>query len=225
MVAQRGCRHRAALALAGRPAAGVPRASLRRPRPQRTPAHQPGTGPLMRVFRGILYVLIGLIAVAIVLTSLVVATTAGLRLALEVAEPYLPSALELGEVDGTLAGGVVLRGGAWRGEGVTVEVRELELELDPWPLIRRDVRLERLRALGVTVHIAEGRAEEAPPQGNGGRFRFRMPVPLAIEDGRLEDVRVSAPGWSRSARVIEVGAGMRCRRLDGRSEEHTSELQ
>ncbi|HKL62139.1 MAG TPA: hypothetical protein VJ883_02140, partial [Woeseiaceae bacterium] len=77
----------------------------------------------MRVFRGILYVLIGLIAVAIVLTSLVVATTAGLRLALEVAEPYLPSALELGEVDGTLAGGVVLRGGAWRGEGVTVEVR------------------------------------------------------------------------------------------------------
>jgi len=168
----------------------------------------------MRVFRGILYVLIGLIVAAVVLTGLVVATPAGLRLALGAAEPYLPSALELGEVDGTLAGGVVLRGGAWRGEAVTVEVRELELELDPWPLIRRDIRLERLRALGVSVTIAEGRAEEAPPQGNGGRFRFRMPVPLAIEDGRLEDVRVSAPGWSRSARVIAGGAGMRGSRLE-----------
>ncbi len=165
----------------------------------------------MRVFRGILYVLIGLIAVAIVLTSLVVATTAGLRLALEVAEPYLPSALELGEVDGTLAGGVVLRGGAWRGEGVTVEVRELELELDPWPLIRRDVRLERLRALGVTVHIAEGGTEE--PEAPRGRFRFRMPVPLVIADGRLEEVQVSGSGWSRSARVIELAAGIRGSRL------------
>ncbi|WP_405233241.1 translocation/assembly module TamB domain-containing protein [Lentisalinibacter salinarum] len=166
----------------------------------------------MRVFRGILYLLIALIAAAVVLTALVVATPAGLRLALEAAEPYLPSALELGEVDGTLAGGVVLRGGAWRGDGVTVEVRELELKLDPWPLIRRDIRLERLRALGVSVTIAEGEAED--PQEPDGRFRFRMPVPLAIEDGRLEDVRVSGPGWSRSARVIELAAGMRGSRLE-----------
>ncbi|WP_405220443.1 translocation/assembly module TamB domain-containing protein [Lentisalinibacter sediminis] len=169
----------------------------------------------MRLFRAILYLLIGLIATAVVLTTLVVATPAGLRLALDVAEPYLPSALELGEVDGTLAGGVVLRGGAWRGEAVTVEVRQLELELDPWPLIRRDIRLERLRALGVSVTIAAreaaGGAEE--PQQPGGRFRFRMPVPLAIEEGRLEDVRVSAPGWSRSARAIEVAAAMRGSRL------------
>ncbi|MGK7311699.1 MAG: translocation/assembly module TamB domain-containing protein [Candidatus Longimicrobiales bacterium M2_2A_002] len=166
----------------------------------------------MRVFRGILYLLIALIAAAVVLTALVVATPAGLRLALEAADPYLPSALELGEVDGTLAGGVVLRGGAWRSDGVTVEVRELELELDPWPLIRRDIRLERLRALGVSVTIAEGKADD--PQKPGGRFRFRMPVPLAIEDGRLEDVRVSGPGWSRSARVIELAAGMRGSRLE-----------
>ncbi|WP_405244004.1 translocation/assembly module TamB domain-containing protein [Lentisalinibacter salinarum] len=166
----------------------------------------------MRVFRGILYLLIALIAAAVVLTALVVATPAGLRLALEAADPYLPSALELGEVDGTLAGGVVLRGGAWRGDGVTVEVRELELELDPWPLIRRDIRLERLRALGVSVTIAEGEAED--PQEPDVRFRFRMPVPLAIEDGRLEDVRVSGPGWSRSARVIELAAGMRGSRLE-----------
>ncbi|WP_405238775.1 translocation/assembly module TamB domain-containing protein [Lentisalinibacter orientalis] len=166
----------------------------------------------MRVFRGILYLLIGLIAAAVVLTALVVATPAGLRLTLEAAQPYLPSALELGEVDGTLAGGVVLRGGAWRGEGVTVEMRQLELELDPWPLIRRDIRLERLRARGVSVTVAEGEAEEPPEPG--GRFRFRMPVPLAIEDGRLEDVRVSGPGWSRSARVIDLAAGMRDSRLE-----------
>ncbi len=167
----------------------------------------------MGLLRGILYLLIGLIMTAVVMASLVVATPAGLRLALEAAEPYLPSALELGEIDGTLAGGVVLRGGAWRGDGVIVEISELELELDPWPLIRGDIRLERLRARGVAVNIAESEVEEPGPDG-GARLRFRMPVPLAIDDGRLEDVQVHAPGWSRSVSSIRLAAGMQGSRLE-----------
>ena len=168
----------------------------------------------MRLFRGILYAMIGLIAAAVLLTVLVVATPAGLRLALDVAEPWLPSALELPEVSGTLAGGVVVRDGAWRGGRVSVEVRELELELDPWPLIRRDIRLDRLRARGVSVRIAQADAHAPAPEESGEPLRFRLPVPLAIEDGRLEDVAVSGPGWSRSAESIELAAGMRGSRLE-----------
>ncbi len=168
----------------------------------------------MRLFRGILYGMIGLIAAAVLLTVLIVATPTGLRFALDVAEPWLPSALELPEVSGTLAGGVVVRDGAWRGGRVSVEVRELELELDPWPLIRRDIRLDRLRARGVSVRIAQTDADAPAPEESGEPLRFRLPVPLAIEDGRLEDIAVSGPGWSRSAASIEFAAGMRGSRLE-----------
>ncbi len=170
----------------------------------------------MRLFRGILYTLIGLIAVAVLITALVVTTPAGLRFALDRAEPWLPSALELPDVSGTLVGGVVVREGAWRGDGVTVEVERLELELDPWPLLRRDIRLQRLRARGVSVRLAAADADAPEPEGSGAPLRFRLPVPLAIEDGRLEDVRVSGPDWSRSVDSIELAAGMRGSRLEAR---------
>jgi len=168
----------------------------------------------MRLFRGILYALIGLIAAAVAVTAFVVATPAGLRMALDAAEPWLPAALELPRVSGTLVGGVVVREGAWRGEQVTVEVEELELELDPWPLIRSDIRLQRLRARGVTVEIAAAAAGSPATESAPEPLRFRMPVPLAIEDARLEDVRVSGPGWSRSAAAVELSAAMRETRLE-----------
>ena len=43
----------------------------------------------MRLFRGILYTLIGLIAVAVLITALVVTTPAGLRFALDRAGPQI----------------------------------------------------------------------------------------------------------------------------------------
>lgn len=167
----------------------------------------------MRLFRGILYVLIGLIASAVAATVLVVATPYGLRMAVDVAEPYLPSALDLGEVDGTLASGVIVKNAAWRDARVTVEIEELELALNPWPLIRRDVRLRRLHARGVSVDIGPAPPEEQGAATDDGPFRFRMPVPLAVRDARLEDVRVSGPGWTRTAERIELAAAMRESRL------------
>ena len=167
----------------------------------------------MRLFRGILYVLIGLIVSVVAATALVVATPFGLRIAIDVAEPYLPAALDLGQVGGTLASGVVLRDAAWRDGRVTVEVDELELALNPWPLIRRDVRLRRLHARGVGVEVGPARAGGQTDAADGEPFRFRMPVPLAVRNARLEDVRVSVPGWTRTAERIELTAAMRGSRL------------
>lgn len=177
----------------------------------------------MRIFRGMLYVMIGLIAAALMLTALVVSTPFGLRVALAVVDDYLPEALELGPVSGTLAFGAVVEDGAWRGGAVTVEVERLELELAFLPLLRRDLRLDRLRADGVDVEVHAGDGEEEAEERPAAPFVFRMPVPLAIRDGRLEDVSVRWPGGGRSAERIVLSASAQGAQLLVRRLEITSD--
>ncbi len=164
---------------------------------------------MIRVFRGVLYVMMGLIVTAAVLTALVVWTSSGLRMAIAVADDYLPEALDLGRVRGTLASGLVVEDGAWRDRGVIVEIGRLELELAGLPLVRGDLRLDRLQASDVVVEILPGDGAEPEPDEPAGPFRFSMPVPLEIRDGRIERVDVNWPGDSRRIDLITLGAAVR----------------
>ncbi|MEJ2604256.1 MAG: translocation/assembly module TamB domain-containing protein [Gammaproteobacteria bacterium] len=153
--------------------------------------------------------MIGLILTASVLTALVVWTNTGLRVALGVADDYLPDALDTGRISGTLATGLVLEGAAWRDAGVDVEIGRLEVELAGLPLVRGDLLLERVFVADVDVEVRAADAEEPAPETPGGPFRFSMPVPLEIRDGRIEGIEVRWPGGSRRIELINLRAAAR----------------
>lgn len=123
-------------------------------------------------------------------------TTAGARFLAREVEGFSDGTVEIGEVSGTLAGGLGIRNLRIDAGTVRLQVRELALEWQVFALLRGRVAIDALRVARIEVHAgSDAPASDAP---------WQMPVvavPLPIEIRRLE---VASFEWRRAGTVVAL---------------------
>ncbi|MEM1437437.1 MAG: translocation/assembly module TamB domain-containing protein [Pseudomonadota bacterium] len=152
---------------------------------------------LRRTALAVLVLLVTLVAVA----SWLAGTTSGARFVVDRAVGYAPGTLAIAEVDGTLIGGLTLRGVAFTDDAIATRIDALTVRVAPSVVINwRRVRVRELTLSGVILTLPESSvAEPAPPSGPPRVPAIALdPLPVAIDIVRLsiDDIRVvrgSAP--------------------------------
>lgn len=153
----------------------------------------------------------GLALAALIVASLfavwtLTSTTAGSRWLLARAEPYLPEALEIGELEGSLRHGFVVRGFRWDDGHTVVTLRRAALAVDPLALFARRVRVLDLDAegLAVSVSLEEGDEPQPPSPPSEEPFRLSLPLALSLIDARIADIDVAVGGTGRRIAELEL---------------------
>ena len=96
-------------------------------------------------------------------------STTGTRWILARTANWLPEALALGDVEGSLLGGLRFDRVDWRDETLDMSVDDFFLHVELQPLLRRQLRVEELEADYVTIHLPESQdanAEFSLPEFN-----------------------------------------------------------
>ena len=142
--------------------------------------------------RAALALALALAALLLLVPAWVLGTTAGLRAASALATRLTGGQLTIGAVDGRLLGDVTLADFAWRSETMAVEIDRAALNLRLLRLLLGRIQAERLEVDALTV-ITRNAPEAAPPT-DARPLTVRMPLRLAVEDGRLGTFRLELAG-------------------------------
>ena len=138
----------------------------------------------------------GIVAIALLLlivsAAWLLATTSGARWLLQRASPYLPAALRIDEVQGTVLEGLAFRSVSWTDDAADVSVREVDTQFELLPLLKREVRIRSLDIRNVDVTV-----KESPPDGEDedeAAFAVDLPVRLRIDRASIENARIAGAG-------------------------------
>ena len=135
---------------------------------------------------------IGLVALVILVAGSVgvlLGTQWGTQRLLAWVEPVLPEALGIGDVQGTVLGGLVIRDSRWQTDDQLATVDYLQLAIEFLPLLSRRVAIETLNVQGVTVKLSPSTNESTT--GNKPFGFTPLPVDLLLRYGVIQDVSVS----------------------------------
>ncbi len=129
------------------------------------------------------------------MASWLAGTTSGARFVVNRAVGYVPGALSIAEVDGTLIGGLTLRGVAYADGALQARVDALTVRVAPSVVINwRRVTVRELTLSGMVLTLPEsGNAEPAPEAGSLRVPAIALdPLPVALDVVRLSinDLRV-----------------------------------
>src|SRR5690606_24395665 len=206
-------RPRPALPLARRHDPRGLRASARRSVARFPPAHQPGAGPVSaarpRTVRRVLAIaaltLAGLLLLTVLAVAWLLGTESGLRFAFARAAGYLPGGVEIGAVDGTASGPLLVQDVRVQAPGFSLALDRLELEWRLSGLLKREIRIERLYADGLCYAARE---QPPPPEEDKEPFRLPeridLPVDVFADDVRVRDIAVRGSAEAEPLVVDEV---------------------
>jgi len=144
----------------------------------------------------------------------VVASKAGLRWAVAIAQDYAPVTIHFESLDGRLIGPIDVTGLRVRTDTVTVRLDSGHLAWRPLRLVRGRVAIAAIRAEGIDVETAVPTGAEAAPQPPAAPKLpedWVPPIELAIDEAAFEGIRVRVPGTTvvvdRIAFGLRVDAG------------------
>lgn len=147
--------------------------------------------------RQLTWLLAVMLAVPILLLSVagfLAGTESGTRWLLRAAEPYLPSPLSIGETRGSLLAGLTAERLSWTDETTDVEVHNLGIDLELFPLIDRQIRILSLTADGVFVEVTAGTGET---EDRDGLPTIDLPVSIYVDAADIANVRIGPLGEGR----------------------------
>lgn len=159
------------------------------------------TGTVRRWVAGIVATLILLLAAA---ASWLVSTESGARWIVARASPYLPDALTLGSVKGTVTSGLQVSSLRWRDEAADVQVDSTILAVQLLPLLGGELTVSSLAARGVDVQVFKSDS----PQTNSEPLRIDLPLDVIIDSAALQDIRVRAQGIDRRIDSLRLSASL-----------------
>ena len=134
---------------------------------------------------------LGLVALLVVLAGTLAwlaATTAGLRFIVARALPLLPLELEIGAIEGRLAGPLVLAGVEFEAPGVAGTIERLELDWRPRALLARTVHLVHLEIDSPRLWLRPGPDDEVPATEEPASDwqLYSVPLRVVVERFRLD---------------------------------------
>ena len=131
--------------------------------------------------------LLSLLVLTLVLSLTWLATSeSGLRWIYRQVQPQIPNELRIGEISGSLAGGIDLRGIEFDDGATRLNTDRLLLEWNPWALLRSRLELTDIDIGEVDLRLAAATAEPEPAQGDASSPAFAMPLPLILERLAIE---------------------------------------
>ncbi|SFM59647.1 autotransporter secretion inner membrane protein TamB [Ectothiorhodospira mobilis] len=137
-----------------------------------------------------------LILVPALLTALLllaVATQPGTRLLLQQGADFLPGELRIGEIRGSLAGGLRLRDLAYTHPALRARAQQLDLDLELAQLLRRTVHVAHLEGRGLEITLTpDQEAPEPPPEAAAFPLPDAIPMPVTVDlpRGELHEIRL-----------------------------------
>ncbi len=140
-----------------------------------------------------------------------VTTESGARWALARAEPMLPEALTIGDLSGSLAGGLRIDSVSWNDNAANVTVERVFVDARILPLLSRRVYVDRLEVGAATVELlpaADG-SESA-----GGLPEVRLPIDLWILDSSFADIAIVTDRGSFEIDTVDLAARMQGAELE-----------
>ena len=147
------------------------------------------------------------------------ATESGARWLMARATPLLPPSLQIKAVEGTVLEGIDLRSASWTDEQVQVSVELLHTKFELLPLLRRQVRINRLDVRNVDVNVSAGSSTES----DGAPFSIDLPVAILIEAASVSNAHIATSGGDLEIQRIELsgqlsGSALKIGRLEVQSE-------
>lgn len=127
-------------------------------------------------------------------------TEHGARWLLGQSSPYLPQALSIESVNGSLLKGLQFRSVGWNDGTAGVAVAELDTEVELLALFKREVRISGLTIRNVDVQIAERPAKT----DDSGPVAVDIPIVLRIDNASIEGARLAFAGNDIAIREIRL---------------------
>jgi translocation and assembly module TamB len=93
----------------------------------------------------------------------------------------LPDSTKVSSIDGRLIGPLVVEGVRVDAPAVSIGIERAELRWRPSDVLSGTIRVERIRADGVTIVASEGPPEEAEPEAKPLQLPSRIETPLSVE--------------------------------------------
>ncbi|MGN6283484.1 translocation/assembly module TamB domain-containing protein [Frateuria sp.] len=114
-------------------------------------------------------------------------TSAGLRFALERASGFTGGALSVQQSSGTLAGPLQLKGLRYTdGKGLDVHVASARLDVRLWPLLGKQLHVDRLDVQGVDVALPP----PTPDAPGSGPLSLSPPLAIQIDQAHVADLAI-----------------------------------
>ena len=168
------------------------------------PARQHRARP---VRRAILVTLVLLVLIPAIFLSWLMNTEDGLRWAYRSVLPSLPAGISVAELSGVLAGPVILEKVSYRDQGQAVSARQVELDWNPWALLRAEIDVTTLRVHSVQIVTVEFPAAVDPAPIRDGLPAVALPLALRVDNASIDDIEIRR--GENSYRLNEIKIGLR----------------
>ncbi len=156
---------------------------------------------LKKVLLGIT-VFLALITVAI---WWLLSTDSGTRFLFARASGYLPSALSVGEISGSLRGGLLASDVRWEQPGTSVSIRSLFVDISLRELVNERIAIEALELDSVSVVT---RPVEQTEPSEPTPIDIELPVGIELRQSSFRDLALDINGFERRINAIGIKARM-----------------
>ena len=134
-------------------------------------------------------------------------TSAGTRWLFDIAQPYLPESLSIGDISGSLFGGIVIDDLEYDG---TVSVQRARINIEFWALPNRRVHFSELAIDGIDVTV---KTSDQTTETTSGVPDVDLPFAIELPNVQVNEVRVAGDGFNRSIDSVRAAARFANRRL------------
>lgn len=138
-----------------------------------------------------------LLAVVAIVLGWLLYTPSGLRFALNLGVAATDGQFAYAHATGTLAGEAVITDLHYRDEdGTTTRIERAAVDLQPWELLARRLRVRKARIDGIDVAMAPSSqpGEANAPSGGESGFSLRPPIDMVLDDALLTRITIRENG-------------------------------
>lgn len=154
----------------------------------------------MRISRRWLFATSGILAAPLLAALWLLGTESGTRWLVARAESFLPEALTLTGVSGTVLRGVELDAVKWLDSDINVAAESVSISVRPLPLISRNVIIDAFDVAALSVTLAGGGDDSDDPAG--GLPEIELPVDLRIFASSIRRIDVASPAFTREIDAV-----------------------
>jgi translocation and assembly module TamB len=154
--------------------------------------------------RKIWLILIVLGALFLGSTMWLISTGSGARWILARTAGYLPEQLVIGDVQGSLLGGLRIRSVQWLDESARVSTNDFYLDIELIPLLFRYIDVNELNVARVDIQIRESGEPDATP----GLPTIDLPIDISIDSLLLQQVSFQSDSFAKAAEEIRFAGSL-----------------
>ncbi len=145
------------------------------------------------------------LALVIAAFAWLVATESGARWLFARAQPYLPDALTIGTLSGTITSGLTAESASWNDAATNVAIERVFIDVRILPLLSRRVYVDRLDVTEARVELADG---ERAADAGGGLPDISLPIDLWILDSSITALEIVRDGSTLEIEAVHLAARM-----------------